>query len=231
MKEQLKNEIQKNLNQVRASLQRARGSQSTYKYLNEINEVKRKTWAKEIVDRNAESLKVTQENELMGYLNQALEAYDKAMVAARKRGEFLDVNDEKLTNAMRLIRELGNDLTDETASSINSQFIGDQSSLKALKGLYKKAGISHDGLIDTNMYADFERTWGNARSALYSEMELDGYVNSAGQAIAKIAKLEGLEFDPVIDKNMINSQDQIRGMSTEQVNSNWEEISKFMGNS
>ena len=231
MKEQLKSEIQKQLNQVRASLQRAQGSQGTYKYLNEINEVKRKTWAKEIVDRNAESLKVTHENELTGYLNQALDAYEKAMAAAKKRSEYLDVNDEKLTKAMRLIQEMGKELTDEAVSSINSQFIGDQSSLKALKGYYKKNGIAHDGLIDTFMYDNFGRTWDHARSALYTEMGLDGYVNSAGQAIAKIARLEGVEFDPAIDKNAISSHDQIRGMSTDQVNKNWEEIGKFMANS
>lgn len=230
MKEQLKNEVQSHLNRVRGSLQKAQGSQIMYKIRNEQNETRRKFWAKDIVDTQAENLRVTYENEITAHRQEALDAFEKAMAAAKKRGEYLDVNDQKLTNAMRLIQEMGSNLTDEEAGSINSQFAGDQSSLKALKLSYQKAGIAHNGLIDTLMYDDFDRAWARGRSSLYTEMMLDGYVNSAGQAVAKIAKLEGLEFDPVIDKSAISTREQIRAMSNEQVNQNWDEISRFMAN-
>jgi hypothetical protein len=231
-KKELKSEVQRQLIQVRNALQRANGIQGTYKLLTQRAEAKRATWAKDIVDQELEAIKINSENELMEQRTKALDAFEAAKEAAQKAGSFVDVDDEKLIRAIGIINSMGNEgFTDEAIDSINKQFAGDQSALKVLKGVYEKKGVSSDGGISNYLYLNFDTAWASGRHSLYTELELDGYVNSSGASISKLAKMEGVEFNPVIDEHSIHSQEQLKGMSTEQINGNWDEISRFLASS
>jgi len=154
-------------------------------------------------------------------------AFESARESARKRLDYLDVNDDSLVKALKLIEVMGSNLTEGKANSINEQFRGNQGALSTLKSAYKKAGAD-SGLIDTMLYRNFENEWDSARRAVLGELNPEGYLNSSAQAVKHLADLEGVDFDPVIDKSEIHDKAQLEAMSAEDINANWHEVSKFL---
>jgi hypothetical protein len=222
-----KTELEKAFSKVRATLQKANGDKVVFNSLLERSEGKRKTWAKDIIDREqsdlTENLKVTMQNHWLDIS----QAFESARESARKRLDYLDVNDDSLVKALKLIEVMGSNLTEGKVNSINEQFRGKQGALSALKSAYKKAGVT-GGLIDTMLYRNFENEWDSARRAVLGELNPEGYLNASAQAIKRLADLEGVDFDPVIDKSEIHSMGQLESMTVDDINANWHEVSKFL---
>ena len=230
-KEEMKQELQKQLNRVHDALSRANAIQGTYDYLMERENAKRDTWAKDVVDTNVNLIQTDSEARMEDQWHEGIEAFHKARAMAKACSEFLDVDDQRLAGAVSFIGELDSELIDERAESINDQFAGDQGALRVLDAAYKKKGLNKPGMLLSYMYDDFDCQWDRAQGALSGELQLGGRPNAAGQAMAKVAKFEGVSFDPVIDKSSISSKEQLKNMSLEDINKNWSEVSKFLENS
>jgi len=230
-KDDLKQEVQSQLNRVNSALVRASGIKGTYKLLTEKEEAKRDTWAKSVIDSNIQAIKADSENRMQEQWSEAMAAFDGAMESAKARFERVELDNEKLNQAVKFVTEMDSKLVDEKAKSINEQFIGNQSAFKILDSVYSKRGLNRPGMLESYMYSDFDREWNRARAALSESLQLDGYPNAAGQAMAKVAGFEGVDFNPVIDKESVNNPDQLKNMSLDDINKNWEEISKYLENS
>lgn len=226
----LKQEVQLQLNRVRDALVRASGIKGFYEYLTEKEEAKRATWAKAVIDAKVEAILTSSENEMHEQWSAAMEAFEKAREAAKARIERVELDNEKLNQAVKFINEMDPELVDEKAKSINEQFAGDQNAFEVLERVYSKRGLNRPGMLGSYMYSDFDHEWNRARAALSESLQLKGYPNAAGQAMTKVARFEGVDFNPVIDKRSVNSPEQLQNMSTDDINNNWEEISKYLEN-
>jgi len=224
---QHKTELEKAFSKVRATLQKANGDKVVFNSLLERSEEKRKTWAKDIIDKEQSALRENLKASMQNHWLDISRAFESARESARKRLDYLDVNDDSLVKALKLIEVMGSNLTEGKVNSINEQFRGKQGALSALKSAYKKAGVT-GGLIDTMLYRNFENEWDSARRAVLGELNPEGYLNSSAQAVKHLADLEGVDFDPVIDKSEIHDKAQLEAMSAEDINANWHEVSKFL---
>ena len=222
-----KTELEKAFSKVRATLQKANGDKVVFNSLLERSEERRKTWAKDIIDREQDRLKEDINDSMRGHWQDISDAFESARESARKRLDYLDVNDDSLVKALKLIEVMGSNLTEGKVNSINEQFRGKQGALSALKSAYKKAGVT-GGLIDTMLYRNFENEWDSARRAVLGELNPEGYLNASAQAVKRLADLEGIDFDPVIDKSEIHSIGQLESMTVDDINANWHEVSKFL---
>lgn len=225
---QHKTELEKAFSKVRASLQKANGDKVIFNNLMERAEEKRKTWAKGIIDREQDRLKEDISDSMRGHWQDISDAFENARETARQGLDYLDVNDDSLSKALRLIEAIGSGMTEGKAKSINEQFRGRHGALSTLKGAYKKAGSKTDGFIDSMTYRNFESEWDSARRAVLSELNPEGFLNASAQAVKHLADLEGVDFDPVIDKSEIHDKAQLEAMSPDEINAKWGEVSKFL---
>ncbi len=223
-----KSDLEKQFRKIRDGLQRADGDKVVFNSLMERSEAKRVTWAKEIIDREQARLRENITNSMRGHWKEISEAFESARELARKRLNYLDVNDDRLPKALKLIAVIGPEMTEEKARSINLQFRGSQGALSALKVAYKMAGSKVDGSIDDMTYRHFDSTWNSARNAVLEQLSPEGYLNASGQAVKRLAEFEGIDFDPVINRSEIYDSKQLKTMSTDEINARWGEVSKFL---
>lgn len=136
------------------------------------------------------------EQEAYEKVGELLQSFEKAAVEKQKAWTNLD--NPKLANALKIIDLGGGKLAGNQVREINAQFFGDASSLRALKAIYDAQGI-YDGGIDELLY---EPEWAvrSLSEWSYATFVQSGSVNQFADKIAKIAKLEGVDFPSLIDE-------------------------------
>ena len=134
--------------------------------------------------------------ELWEEYGEDVESLGKAL-AAWHGGLALD--DPALANALKMIELGGSNLSTETILAINGQFVGQQPMLRALQSVYKAKGVVYDGGLDKQIY-DLEPALESLNEWGYATFYRDGTLNSLANAVAKLARMEGVDFNPTPDE-------------------------------
>lgn len=176
------------------------------KYKNNLAEVDKMkgVYQDDVCDQALADAKRLFSDDVNYFKNSILESLNSMEQSVAKRHELLDLEDDKLGNALKIIQTAGSNITDDSIKKILSQFIGDQSSLRVLKQSLMSSGASPSELLDSVIYEPVS-TFHSVRN------EVEGYlnplqfvsVNQAARQIQKIAKYEGFEFNADIDPNSV----------------------------
>ncbi|MGA2505106.1 MAG: hypothetical protein ABSG01_13530 [Anaerolineales bacterium] len=128
----------------------------------------------------------------------ALLLADLQQLATEKQAK-LDLSNPAWANALALIQLSGKDIDADTVRKINAQFANDQPALRALKQIYKNAGVLYDGGISDMLYEP-EATFENLRNWEYHAFhEQGGSLNEFANAIRQVASKEGIDFPEQVD--------------------------------
>lgn len=128
------------------------------------------------------------------------ESFDSMEQAVAKRHEMLDLEDVKLSNALKIIQTAGSNITHDNVKMILSQFVGDQAGLRVLKESLAGTGAKFTELLDGVVYEPasvFHSVRSEAEGHLNPSQLVS--VNQAARQLAKLAKYEGFEFNTDID--------------------------------
>ena len=93
----------------------------------------------------------------------------------------------------------GAGISSEIVKKINSQFAGDQSSLRALRDIYKARGVVYDGGLDELIYEP-ESAFEHLGEWAYHSFIKEGSLNEFASAINKVASMEGIDFPKMVDE-------------------------------
>jgi hypothetical protein len=111
----------------------------------------------------------------------------------------IDLEDQKLTNALRVIDLAGNKLDYSRAKQINESFRGNPAALEILSSVYDKLGVpDHGGLNELLLPKPklvLDSLVENSRNVYHNE----GSINRMAQAVGKVAALVGAEFNNSVD--------------------------------
>jgi len=136
---------------------------------------------------------------------QAQKAYDDMVkrleelrTLLNERDAVLDLSNPALTNALSLIRAIGDDLSHEEAVKINANFVHDQSGLRALRAAYKANGVISPGEIDGMIYSA-DAVIDHLIDLCYGGFVQEGSINAFASAFSKLAKLEGMTVESTPD--------------------------------
>lgn len=115
----------------------------------------------------------------------------------------LDLNDNRLTNALTLINSGALDF--ESAKKLNQNFEGDQASLKILKNAYDKTGTPAGGIDRLVMTLGPEDIKNGLNQSAYHVIQEGGFPNHFGKAIKTVADYLALDIDAEIKPNAMTS--------------------------
>jgi hypothetical protein len=132
-------------------------------------------------------------------LEKASEILQDLGKVAMEKSNVLNLNNPTLANAMKVIELSGKEIDSGTVKKINSQFAGDQSSLRALRDIYKARGVVYDGGLDKQIYEP-ESAFEHLGEWAYHSFIKEGSLNEFASAINKVASMEGIEFPKTIDE-------------------------------
>ena len=118
----------------------------------------------------------------------------------KKEKTTIDLSDNRLSNAMSLLKLSGNKTADTILRDIENQFIGDQASLEVLKGIYDANGISTISL-DRKMY-NVNEVYNELAQGVYDDFrnpEQIGKLNRAYITLDFIEKANEPASNPTAD--------------------------------
>jgi len=118
--------------------------------------------------------------------------------AIEERHSTLDLSDPAYLAAVGMIQAGGKNLDALMIKKINANFKHNQPALKALRAIYKSAGIEYDGglseqIYDVGLFAD------SMASLAYETFYRDGSINQLSKSMAKLADYEGFGFEKMPD--------------------------------
>jgi hypothetical protein len=134
--------------------------------------------------------------ELYADFGAAIEALGQALTAWH--GD-LDLTDPALANALKMIELSKGDLPTDLIMAINRQFTGKQPQLRALQAVYKSQGVIYDGGLEKQVY-ELEPALEGLSDFAYNTFVRGGSLNGLAAAVAKVAEMEGVEFEKTPDQ-------------------------------
>jgi len=113
--------------------------------------------------------------------------------AIEERHSTLDLSDPAYLAAVGMIQAAGKNLDAHMIKKINANFKNNQPALKALRAIYKTAGMDYDGglseqIYDVGLFAD------SLANLAYETFYRDGSLNDLAKSMAKLADYEGFDF-------------------------------------
>ena len=185
--------IQQNLEGINRAISNLVASKNTYRGVKVEIEKQQDTYSPEFLANKT----IEEEKK---YLNQCQLAYDdfvKRLEELRslinERDAELDLENPALSNALKLIEISGNELGYENIRKINSTFVHDQSSLKALQAVYKTRGITNTFGLDSQIY-DVNSKIDFLEKLAEDSIVRQGSLNYLASELKKIADIEGQEL-------------------------------------
>jgi len=143
-------------------------------------------------------------NAITGKRGVILNELDSMFESVTKRHELLDLEDVKISNALKIIEAAGSKITLENIKKLVSQFEGDQAGLQILKQALE--GVDALPLqIVNNMVYEPVTAFHKAKEVVWGELNPYhlGSINLAAYEIARLAKFEGFEFNTNIDPDSL----------------------------
>jgi hypothetical protein len=115
----------------------------------------------------------------------------------------LDLNDNRLTNALSLINSGALDY--ESAKKLNQNFEGDQVALKILKNAYEKTGTPTGGIDQLVMTLGPSDIKNGLNRSAYHVIQEGGFPNHFGNAVKKVADFLAVDIDTKIQPNAMTN--------------------------
>lgn len=112
----------------------------------------------------------------------------------RARDSSLDFSDPSLSNALSMVKAMGQNLTHEQATQINNEFAHDLTALQTLQTVYRDNGIIFNGNIDSMIYNP-EEMINQMQDAITTAANGKATVYPFVSQLGKLAELQGTNID------------------------------------
>lgn len=157
-------------------------------------------YKQEVYDQALTEIRQTVIDDVEVQRDAILDSLDSMLDLVIERHALLDLEDVKISNALKIIQSAGGKITLENIKKLITPFEGDQASLQILKQALEGVGAQPLQVVNDMVYEPvfaFHVT----KDKVFGEMNPRqlGSINQAAKAIAKLAKYEGFEFDTFID--------------------------------
>jgi hypothetical protein len=158
-------------------------------------EADKKNYSEQYISERKEKIKSDYAAKLAGFHQELTKDIDNLQASIQEMQSTLDLSDPAWSNALKLIELGGKDLTLETVNEINQSFLYNQPALRALQTVYRSRGVAYDGGIDKMLY-NVDDEFNRVRQAAEATFKAQSAgINSFASQLAKIAKLEGYQFE------------------------------------
>ena len=192
--------IERNLKSMQESLQAVYSTKTKYKSdLAQVDKMKG-IYQQEVCDQALADTKRLFSENVNFFKDSILKSLDSMEQSVTKRHELLDLEDVKLSNALKIIQTAGSNITDDNIKNILNQFVGDQAGLRVLKQSLAGAGAKSSALLESVVYEPVSM-FHDVRNAIEWHLNASQLVsvNQVAHQIEKLAKYEGFEFKTDID--------------------------------
>lgn len=182
--------VRDNIVTMTSAIKKALSARDAYRGQLAKLEAQRETYTADYLEAQSAKARTEYMQKRQGLWPEVEKALDSLLETLDQAHSMIDLQNPALANAVSMIKNIGPAMTADDVRRVNSQFAGDQASLRMLKAAYTSVGITFTRELDAQLYSAgdmLEILKAYAHAALMQ----DGSLNSFAGQLKKLAELEG----------------------------------------
>lgn len=193
-----KNAVGEKISSIEKLINRAATARKVYRAQLAANRENKNTYNAEYLEKVNKQVESDYRGKCEAAYREFMQNLEDLKSEIEDRHSALDLSDPTYLAAVGMIQAGGKNLDALMIKKINANFKHNQPALKALRAIYKSAGIEYDGglseqIYDVGLFAD------SMASLAYETFYRDGSINQLSKSMAKLADYEGFDFEKMPD--------------------------------